>query len=84
VRDVVDIVQVGDKSKVASKRYKISQKEPVSRTHLGKLIARDQDVRHKLRRLLGIKQYTPFQPGADYYTMIKALKKKYEARVDRE
>jgi hypothetical protein len=84
VRDVVDIVQVGDKDRVASKRFKISQKEPVSRARLGKMIAQDQDVRHKLRRLLGIKQYTAFQPGVDYYTLIQSLRKQYEANVDRE
>jgi len=84
VRDVVDIVQVGDKDRVASKRFKISQKEPVSRATLGKMIARDQDVRHKLRRLLGIKQYTAFQPGVDYYNLINSLRKQYEANADRE
>jgi hypothetical protein len=72
IREVVDVG--GSGNRWYSKKYGINSAEPVSAHELGLLIEADEEVKHSLRRLFGVKSRKIFLPGVDYLEQLKSLR----------
>jgi hypothetical protein len=69
-----EIVHIGgDGNKRYSKTLGIPSSDPVTPSELGALIEADADIKHKLRRLFGIKPRKEFKRGENYDKQLAAL-----------